>query len=263
VAEDRDPLPAILDVQAQLQAAGIDLLFVPVPAKAVIYAHEMGEGEVPEGRLDPSHQDFYALLEREGVKTLDLVPVFQQALGESSIPLYCRQDTHWSGRGCQLAAQAIARAVGPAPWRKPSSLQLKPGRVQIQGDLWQELPEPRPPREEVEVTYVGRTGSGVLEPLPWDRESPVLLLGDSHNLVFSAGGDLFALGAGLPDHLAHELGVALDVVAVRGSGATPARVNLLRRGDSLASKKLVIWCLSVREFTEGAGWKKLPVKRPG
>ena len=30
---------------------------------------------------------------------------------------------------------------------------------------------------------------------------------------------------------------------------------------SLAGKKLVVWCLSVREFTEGQGWGKVPIVR--
>jgi len=68
-----------------------------------------------------------------------------------------------------------------------------------------------------------------------------------------------ARGAGLADHLALKLGFPVDVVGVRGSGATPCRINLLRRGDSLAGKKLVIWCLSAREYTQGQGWRKVPV----
>ena len=53
-----------------------------------------------------------------------------------------------------------------------------------------------------------------------------------------------------------------DLVAVRGSGATPSRINLLRRRDNLAGKKVVIWCMSVREFTEGAqGWRPLQILR--
>ena len=44
------------------------------------------------------------------------------------------------------------------------------------------------------------------------------------------------------------------------AGATPARINLLRRKDNLAGKKLVIWCFSAREFTEAAGgWRLVPV----
>ena len=70
-------------------------------------------------------------------------------------------------------------------------------------------------------------------------------------------------GAGLADHLAHQLGFPIDLVAVRGSGATPARLSLFRRRDNLAGKRLVIWCFTVREFTEGQGWRKVPVIRPG
>jgi alginate O-acetyltransferase complex protein AlgJ len=109
---------------------------------------------------------------------------------------------------------------------------------------------------------VGRRGDAGLEPIqPW-RESPVLLLGDSHGLVFHGGGDMHARGAGLADHLAKELGFPVDLVAVRGSGATPARISLMRRRDNLAGKRVVIWCLSAREFTESVqGWRPLPVIR--
>ena len=111
---------------------------------------------------------------------------------------------------------------------------------------------------------------GLLAPAPialrtpdvW-RESPVLLLGDSHALVFHSGEDLFATGAGLPDKLALQLGFPVDLVAVRGSGGTAARLSLMRRRDNLAGKRLVIWCFSFRELTEGsAGWPLIPVIRP-
>lgn len=76
------------------------------------------------------------------------------------------------------------------------------------------------------------------------------------------GGDMHARGAGLADHLAKELGFPVDLVAVRGSGATPSRISLMRRRDDLAGKKVVIWCLSVREFSESVqGWRLLPVIR--
>jgi alginate O-acetyltransferase complex protein AlgJ len=100
-------------------------------------------------------------------------------------------------------------------------------------------------------------------PLPPDRSSPILVLGDSHVLVFHAGGDMHATGAGFVDLLAYRLRMPLDLIGVRGSGATPARVNLFRRSrsnsDYLAPKKLIIWCFSAREFTESDGWRKLPV----
>jgi alginate O-acetyltransferase complex protein AlgJ len=38
----------------------------------------------------------------------------------------------------------------------------------------------------------------------------------------------------------------------------------LARADAgyLDKKKLVIWCFSVREFTESTGWSKVPVVKP-
>jgi len=49
---------------------------------------------------------------------------------------------------------------------------------------------------------------------------------------------------------------------VRGSGATPARINLLRQARAnpdYLKKKLVIWCFTAREFTESNGWQKVPI----
>jgi alginate O-acetyltransferase complex protein AlgJ len=76
--------------------------------------------------------------------------------------------------------------------------------------------------------------------------------------VFHAGADLHGIGAGLADQLAVELGIPVDVIGVCGSGATPARVNLMRRAKAnsayLAGKKVVIWCFAAREFSESTGW---------
>ena len=110
---------------------------------------------------------------------------------------------------------------------------------------------------------MGTKATGADVPLPENPDSPVVLLGDSHSLVFHEGGDMHARGAGLADQLALELGFALDVVAVRGSGATPARVNLLRRARKdksyLTGKKVVVWCFSAREWSESLGWDLVPV----
>jgi alginate O-acetyltransferase complex protein AlgJ len=98
-----------------------------------------------------------------------------------------------------------------------------------------------------------------------DTASPILLLGDSHTLVFHAGADLHGVGAGLADQLAAELGIPVDVIGVCGSGATPARKNLMRRIQAdpayLTGKKVVIWCFAAREFTESTGWSVLNLGR--
>ncbi len=263
-----DPLPAILDFKKQLDKAGIELLVVPVPPKVIVYPDLLsaklvaGKGGPP--RLDTAHQAFYALLRKQGVKVLDVTEGLTALRGSKAGEPYCRGDSHWSGAGCELAARRIAAEIKDRPWLKGVPRLKLVGerkRVTVEGDLARSREEDLDRSEALALRFVGVKGEGT--PVAPDRRSPVVLLGDSHNLIFHSGGDMLAKGAGLPDQLALELGFAVDLVGVRGSGATPARVNLLRlaRADKkyLGGKKLVVWCFSAREFTESAGWQKVPI----
>jgi len=259
-----DPLPAIMDFKAQLDKAGIKLLIVPVPAKAAIYPEKLAEGTVNSAgsRLDASDSEFIGILKQRGVDVIDLAPAYTQYRSEHPDHLlYSKEDTHWSGYGIGLAADLIAKKVEGESWVSgvnKTKFSGKTAPANLTGDLVEMMTGTKPGPEAVTLTTV--TDSKGATAQSW-RESPMLLLGDSHDLIYSIGGDMLATGAGLPENLALKLGFAPDVVAVRGSGATPARVNLARRGDNLAGKKMVIWCFSVREFTEGQGWKNVPVIR--
>jgi alginate O-acetyltransferase complex protein AlgJ len=260
--EHADPLPAILDFHAQMRKSGIELLVVPVPAKAAIYADKLDASLSPRPRLDGVQQRFFKELAGAGVEVLDLSEEF---LDQCDQPMYCKTDSHWSGRACELAAKRIAKRIEGRRWLKDVpriEVKTETREKAFEGDLVRGLEGDAPARESLPLRLVTAGG----EPVEPSRASPILLLGDSHCLVFHAGEDMLASAAGLPDQLAAELGFAVDLVAVRGSGATPARVNLLRlaRADAgyLDKKKLVIWCFSVREFTESTGWSKVPVVKP-
>ena len=202
------------------------------------------------------------MLKDEGVAVLDLLPVYLEHRADKDGLFYCKTDTHWSGRGLALAAEQIAKQVQDRPWLKDlarSKYESQTHAVEITGDLARILNEKTPVQESLPLTFVG-TGEG-RTPIPPDRDSPVLLIGDSHTLVFHDP-TLHARGAGLPDHLAMQFGFPVDLIGVRGSGATTTRIELLRRRDNLKGKKLVIWCFSFREFTESfTGWRKVPVIR--
>ena len=262
--EYADPLPAILDFKKQLDTVGIKLIFVPIPAKATIYPEMISEHTTTK-RTDKQLQEFYEILRKHGVDVLDLTDLFLENRNTNSNPLYCKQDTHWSGQACVLAAKAIATHIGTPSWLDeiPKRKALLEARtVEITGDLWRKLGNTDLPKEQLQLTFVKTDGEALTSTQPFGRswrDSPVVLLGDSHNLVFHAGSGMHAQGAGLPDHLAYQLGFSVDVVAVRGSGATPSRLNLFRRQDNMKGKRIVVWCLSVREFTEGQGWRKVPV----
>jgi len=276
--EFADPLPALLDFKEQLEKAGVELLFVPVPAKAAVYPEKL-DPAAPSARIDIQHQEFLKLLKERGIAVLDLSEAFRAARADDAAkgPVYCQQDTHWSGRGCELAAQRIAEYLRARPWfkdLKKQTVESHSEKITLTGDLWRGAYEPgangkpqlEPPatKETLPLRIVGVRTGGDLKPVEADERSPIALLGDSHCLVFSIGGDdMHAAGAGLPDQLLLETGVSVDLVAVRGSGATPSRLNFARkaRADAayLPSKKIVIYCLTVREFTEGSGWRKIPL----
>ncbi len=258
-ADRADPLPAILDFRDQLAKAGIELLLVPVPPKAAVVPGAVpGIDAAPRVRLDEVDAEFYALLRERGVPVIDLQA--ELAAAKPGLPAFCKSDSHWSGVGIGAAAARIAERVKALPWYASLPKQrfsAEERETEIRGDLARMLGGASP--ETLPLRFVAAPGGGPVAP---SRESPLLLLGDSHTLVFHAGGDMHATGAGLADQLALELGFAVDLVGVRGSGATPARINLARRPGGLAGKKLVVWCFGARELSEAPqGWAKVPVVR--
>ena len=264
-AQWADPVPAIVDFNRQLAAAGITLLVVPVPTKAAIYPEYL-DGEAwstsvkERAGADGAHRRFLALLQVSGVGVVDLQTLFQATT--EGPPHYCKTDTHWSPTGAALAAREVAEAIRALPgFETPGEgiYTRQTEELTIHGDL-AALAGKTESTETLTFNRVGREEGGQLVPVAPNRESPVLLMGDSHNLVFHAGGDMHATGGGFPDLMALELGMAVDLVAVRGSGATTPRINLARRGDQLAGKNVVVWCFSAREFTESVtGWRMIPV----
>ena len=249
-----DPLPAIVDFHEQLKAMGIELILAPVPNKAFIYPEKLGGSA--EGRMDTVHQEFYQQLADKGVKVLDLADAFLKEKAKAPERLlFCKTDTHWSPYACELTAALIKKEIGAASWLapKPDTFTTATEMRTIVGDLTDGKGS-----EGLPVRVVSGADGAALE----DKASPIILLGDSHTLVFHVGQELHGTGAGLADQLAAELGMAVDVIGVRGSGATPARVNLLRRAKAdpayLAGKKVVIWCFTAREFTESSGWSLVP-----
>ncbi len=262
--EDADPLPAILDFQRQLHSNDIELILVPIPPKILVYPDKFTDAISfdPTSRWDPHLQTFYNQLRKQGLIVLDVLSTFQEERQQQEKPLYCRQDSHYSGYGSVVVAEMIAKEIRKRFWHTTptqTSYKTKWKTMDITGDL---VLGDRT-TESIPLRFVG-TGEEQIS-LKMDRKSPVLLLGDSHVLVFSVGNDMYAKGAGLADQLSYALGYPIDLLGVRGSGSTPARLNLYRRAkrDSTywTHKKTVVWCFAAREFTESSsGWRRLPIK---
>lgn len=244
---------AIADFAAQLQSAGIGLAVVPVPPKVLVQPAVMRLDAAETEKMRAGWKKIIDELAARGVPVIDLLTDYTGA----PEAVFCRRDTHWSGPGIEAAVTRLVPALeaagltprgqtgAPGPWKE----------ISINGDLGGE-PEKVPLRFSAESA----------EAAP---NAPLLLFGDSHVLVFHQGGDLHTTGAGLPERLAAVFGPMPDVLGVRGSGATSARLQLARRlrtePDYLREKKMIVWVFAGREFTEADMWKKIPVfpRRPG
>lgn len=252
-ADRRDPLPAIVAYHKALKKAGIDWLFVPVPAKVAVDPSLVPDAPQVEGRIDIHCVKFYAELRKAGVSVLDVVPALQKLVHDGT-RAHCMTDTHWTPAACEAVAALVRERAAKQSWfasATKTEFETAPKKLTLTGDMASMRSEATAPEELATSVVEGATTSD---------SSPVLLLGDSHCLVFHQGGDMHAKGAGLPDHVAQQLSMPITVVGVRGSGATPSRVDAFR-GKKYEGKKFVIWCLTAREFTEGQGWATVPVKR--
>jgi len=259
-ADAKDPTPAIIAFHQALAKKGISLLLVPVPPKALIYSEHVPIAD-KSNEWGESLDRYYKILREQGVQILDLRDGFDNAKTKQNQPVYCREDTHWSGYGATVAADMIAEKIIKILPEGDKTYTKKWRDIQISGDLRQMLGDKQGKPETISIREI-QNDSG--HPPETDPSSPLLVLGDSHVLVFHDGGDMYARGAGVTDQLTFSLAMPMDVIGVRGSGATPARINLYRKAqrtpDYWPGKKVVVWCFAAREFTETDGWRVLPIE---
>ena len=261
--ESADPIPAIVDFHEQLKKRGIELLLMPVPPKAAIYPDKiLPDADLHGETAAPYLAGFYDELRNRGIDVVDLSQVFLQNRVNEHGPVFCKTDTHWSGLGCVLAAQTIKDKIHeklPAQPQKNYAAEWK--EITIKGDLGDlagaNIKKPQPEKIAIRTISDKETGAAINP----DPNSPLLIIGDSHTLVFH---DFLAEKSGLLDQLAYEIGFAPDLIGTRGSGATSVRVSLYRRAKKdpgyLVRKKMIVWCFAAREFTESdQGWDKVPV----
>jgi alginate O-acetyltransferase complex protein AlgJ len=195
------------------------------------------------------------------VEVIDLWPplLAARAKGDAPEPIYQRQDTHWSSRGLLLTAKVLAERVRQYPWWKERAGQgvsytRKETTFSRYGDVYSRLPE-RDKRglkpESLAATQVLRPDGQPFEP---DAESPIVVLGDSYGAVYEL---IDCQHAGVAAQLAAELGHSVDLVMSYGGGPT-VRKTLMRAGEALGKKRLVIYLMSARDlYAFPDGWEPL------
>ncbi len=268
-----DPTEHLLMFNDLLKAKGVQLIMVPVPAKAAIYPDKLAKS-FSAGAAQPL-KGYIDNLQAKGIKVLDIEPILNdlraKSGGEGVDKLYCEQDSHFSPLTAEIIAALVKKEVENESWyQAQTKVPFKRSgkeKLTITGDQVGGF-NPAPQAEVLTLTYAGKDVGGKIEPVPADKNSPVLLLGDSHTMVFTVS-DMHCQAAGLQDQLQYELGFAIDRVSNKGSGIMQARKSLVLsrvRNESgfWDKKKVVIWVFSAREFTQSSDRMiKLPIEVPG
>jgi alginate O-acetyltransferase complex protein AlgJ len=244
---------AILELHDQLASAGIELLFLPVPAKLAIYPERLVGGELAGSpvRMDVGAGRFYRELESAGVAVVDLTGAFLARRVPDPDPLYVATDSHWSPRGCVIAAKLlgglIRERLGRAGPARPDPVSAT--WIERAGDLTPFLPRRRFPLDRIRLLPVPEPAGK--DPADREPDTRVLLIGDSNLVVYSD------YRSGLGDHLEREIGEPVTVVAMQAGGANGAREALMRRPELLDARRIVVWVVSSRLLVSGPAWRSV------
>jgi len=274
-----NPVSAIVDFRNQLRTRGIDLIIVPVPVKPAIDGEMLAEkGKSGDAPQNASFTSFIERLGKEDVRVFDPTKLLlerKHALGGQ--PLYLQTDTHWRPETMEAVAQEFAKSsVGSGSGlaktaggraetaSQPAALRVIAHEVSGLGDIATMLR--LPPTQRIFPLQTVTIHEITLDTGLWnsEKDTTVLLLGDSFSNIFSLNAMGWGESAGFAEHLSRALGCrAIDCIVRNSNGAFATREILsqeLARGrDRLAGKKLVVWEFAARELAFG-DWKLLPMK---
>ena len=238
----------------RLRRDGIELVVVPVPPKGIIYPDRLApelDVPIPVQRLDATLQAVYDDLQARGIRLVDLTPAFIRDRFHHEGPLYCRQDSHWSGVGCVVAAETIGATVRELVEIEAAATQpygLAWFTTPIRGDLWQRLSE-TPPREEIRARGLIAPEDPLLAPVAPGGDAPVAVVGDTHALVFHGGEPYHARGAGVADQLAFEF---RQPVALHGDDSRALAENSWGLPPLGEQTRVVIWIFAATRLLGNA-----------
>lgn len=107
-----NPIQAIAKFRDQLKEKGVELLVVIVPGKPSIYP-ELLTGSAPDSSFRGHGKRILDSLTASGFNTVDLYTPLLAAKKDDGEKgrLYLNDDTHWTPRGAELAADVIAEKV--------------------------------------------------------------------------------------------------------------------------------------------------------
>jgi alginate O-acetyltransferase complex protein AlgJ len=216
-------LKYIANVKEALDQINIDLIVVPVPAKARVLESKLGRYEFPEYRQSVYSQFLTFLLSNE-IQSFDLFSEIK-----NTEDFFLKTDTHWSLNGSELTAknvQALLDTKLLRPYKQNYDITREGGQS-LKGDLTRYTV-----KSSEDMNAVALTG-GTHDDLFGDTYIPVTLVGTSYSADKRWGFEKF-----LKYHL------QTDVLNMADEGLGPFEVmrNYLKSNELKNTKpKLIIW----------------------
>ena len=244
--DGNSPVNAIKRFADQLDNFGARLILVSIPSKAMIYPEKINHNI--KGPI--SHPDAQRLVsELNSLPNLDVLDLTRSLFNlKKDKKVFLKQDTHWTPEAMEEAAKIIANHIKSIDINM-DEVNLNPKQKEgrkAYGDLV----------EKINIWDDAFNQESVIaKPIKGntrDRNSEIILLGDSFTNIYSSNEGLgWGNNAGLPEHIASNVGTPIDVISINGGGATEVRKKLAqRRGSSedMKNKKVVIWAITCRDL---------------
>jgi alginate O-acetyltransferase complex protein AlgJ len=262
--EDKNPLPHIAEFKKMCDDRNIDLLFVAVPNKSDVYFEKLYDA-IPRSvtLVNPYGRKFLRDLQESGVEVIDLLPLFLKAKRDdpkSIEPLYQKQDTHWTNRGLQIAAAALAQRIKEYSWfteakKSGVSYLIHDTTFIRQGDIVDKLPENRRgdyPPVTLQASQILTTDGSLFRQN--NCTAPLLLIGDSFTGVFEL---VDCKSAGVGANIAALTSLPVDIITSWGGGPLVREKMLRARSNDLGFKRLIIYMMVARDlYNYSEGWGK-------
>jgi alginate O-acetyltransferase complex protein AlgJ len=270
----RTATAAIADYRDQLKRQGTELIFVPVPPKAIIFPDKIDKdlkikikGKRP-ARLDSALQATYAALRAKGVRVIDPTDALLATRENKKLgPVFPRTAPVWSPRGAEVAAREIAQTLKGAPWANQSN---KDGPLITEASVLNyagTLTTGTAVTEALALRNIGRSADGKMRSVTFSQGGhPLALIGDHTILAWreannpAGATDAFA---SLADQLAFEFQTTPDVFPGKTDGRNAARLRILREATNgsnpVGSAKVVLWVVQATDLAL-SDWKQVPLR---